>query len=162
MKVSEEKALSSTPKWTKLIKLLEPNLWHVLYIVTFYGFAADIDWIEKMSFSNRTKRRFLGCFFCLIFNVFVQINAKEINSRTVLAKHAKTFTPPEERWKKILFFFPLFTSSQKHNLWKTALSRSVLVCLEIKSLFDWRCAHTQLFLPRRTMSNKSIWERRNW
>lgn len=44
-------------------------------------------------------------FFCLIFSVFVQINAKEINSRTVLAKHAKTFTPSEENWEKILFIY---------------------------------------------------------
>ena len=38
-----KKALSPTPKWTKLIKLLEPTLWHLLYIVTFYGPKADID-----------------------------------------------------------------------------------------------------------------------
>lgn len=51
-----------------------------------------------MSFSNRTKRRFAkGFYFCLVLNVFVQINIKEINSRAVLAKHVKTFTTPEER-----------------------------------------------------------------
>lgn len=53
-----------------------------------------------MSFSNRTKRTYVkGVFFvCLILNVFVQINIKEINSRSVVAK---TFTPLEERWEKI-------------------------------------------------------------
>lgn len=48
MCVSEEKAYDkaddTTPKWTKLIKLLEPNLWHVLYIVAFYG----LDWEDKL------------------------------------------------------------------------------------------------------------------
>lgn len=38
-----KKALSPTPKWTKLIKLWEPNLRHLLYFVTFYGPKADID-----------------------------------------------------------------------------------------------------------------------
>lgn len=69
-------------------------------------------------------------FFCLIFSVFVQINAKEINSRTVLAKHAKTFTPSEEKWEKIYLFiyFNLLHQFPKAQLWKTALSRSVLAC----------------------------------
>jgi len=50
------------------------------------------------------QKRELLSFLCLIFHVFVQINGKEINSRTFLAKHAKTFTPPEERWEKIFCF----------------------------------------------------------
>lgn len=46
----------------------------------------------------------MGGFVCFL-NVLIQINAKEINSRTALAKHAKTFTPSEKRWEKISFFF---------------------------------------------------------
>lgn len=52
MKASEVggwEAPSSTPKWTKLIKLLEPNLWPPLYnIVAFYGFVIDTDWNETL------------------------------------------------------------------------------------------------------------------
>lgn len=60
--------------------------------------------LRRWAFLIGQKGDLLG-FFCLIFSVFVQINAKEINSRTVLAKHAKTFTPSEENWEKILFIY---------------------------------------------------------
>lgn len=46
-KISEglwrKKGLSSTPRLTQFIKMLEPLLWYFLYILTFYGPAADVD-----------------------------------------------------------------------------------------------------------------------
>lgn len=104
------------------------------FIVIFYGFATDIDWIERMSFSNRTKRRFYKgfCLFvCLILNVFVQINIKEINGRAVLAKHAKIVTPSEVRWEKIFLknlYFYLIYPFPKAKYVEMAPSRYMLMC----------------------------------
>lgn len=85
-----------------------------------------------MSFSNRIKRRFAKGFFlfvCLILNVFVQINIKEINSMSVLAKHVKSFTPPEVRREKILKkFLYLIFPFPKAKCVEAAPSRGVLIC----------------------------------
>lgn len=85
-------------------------------------------------------------FVWLILNVFVQINIKEINSMAVLAKHVKTFTPPEVRWEKIFKkFLYLIYSFPKAKCVETAPSRCVLICWEIKPLFDWQCAPRHSF-----------------